>query len=401
MNNKFKFHPVGQGLFYTGQLAKGEKNEFNFVYDCGTISAQKYLNDAIDNYVKTLNNKEIDFLIVSHLDKDHISGIYELYNKVKANNKVIKKIYLPYYPDKNILIVLIIKLTSKLKIQQKKELRNFWFGLYGIDGYSKSEGIEEIVFCGNENDKTEGVDKDYIIKRVCELDKAYKSLEWKFIMFNKQLCSCMVNSLKSDIDKFLKNKNCKELSEVEFNDENEKELQKIYDKHIPKGKRGRNASSTILIHYPETFYVSNISYQCNYNDMAAADNSCHDMRHDISHKSNQGKIITYLTGDIEFDDELLRNLETSTPSSENMQSKKIFQIPHHGSKKNWNLVGKLKNDFDCYIISLRDKNKQKCNIEDIINDLPNCKKVNCVTECHSFHYNIIVEHINKYNHETN
>jgi len=45
MVNKFTFHSVGQGLFYTGQLEcypyHGIRNDFvdsfyNFVYDCGS-----------------------------------------------------------------------------------------------------------------------------------------------------------------------------------------------------------------------------------------------------------------------------------------------------------------------------------------------------------------------------
>jgi len=39
--NSFKFYPVGQGLFYSGSLFG---DNYNFVYDCGTESLQKYLN---------------------------------------------------------------------------------------------------------------------------------------------------------------------------------------------------------------------------------------------------------------------------------------------------------------------------------------------------------------------
>ena len=50
--NKFKFHPVGQGLFYTGSIAKGR---YNFVYDCGTESKGSYISNAIDNYVDEIS----------------------------------------------------------------------------------------------------------------------------------------------------------------------------------------------------------------------------------------------------------------------------------------------------------------------------------------------------------
>jgi hypothetical protein len=43
--NTFKFHSVGQGLFYTGSIADGG---LNFVYDCGTESSQEFINKAVD-----------------------------------------------------------------------------------------------------------------------------------------------------------------------------------------------------------------------------------------------------------------------------------------------------------------------------------------------------------------
>ena len=91
--NKFKFHPVGQGLFYTGSIASGT---YNFVYDCGTMSGQNYLKQAIDKYLTTLklkdsNKPQIDFVVISHLHADHFNGLKYLVDKAE-----IRQIYLPY-----------------------------------------------------------------------------------------------------------------------------------------------------------------------------------------------------------------------------------------------------------------------------------------------------------------
>lgn len=72
--NQFKFHSVGQGLFYTGSLANGN---YNFVYDCGTESEQWYLDNCIKDYTREIrgfNNEKaiIDFVVISHLHKDHL-----------------------------------------------------------------------------------------------------------------------------------------------------------------------------------------------------------------------------------------------------------------------------------------------------------------------------------------
>ena len=49
--NSFKFHPVGQGLFYTGSLVH---KTYNFVYDCGTKSKKHYLSSSIDAFIREI-----------------------------------------------------------------------------------------------------------------------------------------------------------------------------------------------------------------------------------------------------------------------------------------------------------------------------------------------------------
>jgi hypothetical protein len=59
MNSFFKFHPIGQGGFYTGILGLYGRNnsQFNFVYDCGTLSERNNLKFAIESYKKRIYNK--------------------------------------------------------------------------------------------------------------------------------------------------------------------------------------------------------------------------------------------------------------------------------------------------------------------------------------------------------
>ena len=78
--NRFIFHKVGQGLFYSGHLSN---NQYNFVFDCGSDSDKKFLHDAIDNH---LPKKDIDFIVLSHLHRDHINGIA----RIIKNHKVKK-----------------------------------------------------------------------------------------------------------------------------------------------------------------------------------------------------------------------------------------------------------------------------------------------------------------------
>ena len=97
VDSNFKLWSVGQGLFYTGKI-QSESKSFNFVYDCGG-SNEDIISNAIDEYLNYFNpQKEIDFLIISHFDRDHINGLHHL---LKNINK-IKKYSSP------ILILLIV-----------------------------------------------------------------------------------------------------------------------------------------------------------------------------------------------------------------------------------------------------------------------------------------------------
>jgi Predicted exonuclease of the beta-lactamase fold involved in RNA processing len=70
-------HPVGQGAFFSEQFFDDQGNSiFNVAYDCGTLSPQKHLQIEIENTFNLTDKVEaIDVLFISHLDKDHISGL--------------------------------------------------------------------------------------------------------------------------------------------------------------------------------------------------------------------------------------------------------------------------------------------------------------------------------------
>ncbi|MGE6475166.1 hypothetical protein [Psychrobacter sp. NPDC078631] len=74
------FHPVGQGAFYSER-----HNALNIVYDCGTMAPRKaraVVEDAFKDEV-------IDVLFISHFDKDHISSIPDLKNSAQKIRAVV------------------------------------------------------------------------------------------------------------------------------------------------------------------------------------------------------------------------------------------------------------------------------------------------------------------------
>lgn len=84
MKGRFVFHPVGQGLFYTGEISEGDYS-FRFVYDCGGDFIQR----ETDEYINSLNGSKIDLLVLSHLHEDHINGIDVILKNMARNGRVI------------------------------------------------------------------------------------------------------------------------------------------------------------------------------------------------------------------------------------------------------------------------------------------------------------------------
>ncbi|HHF0415090.1 TPA: MBL fold metallo-hydrolase [Haemophilus influenzae] len=99
-----EFWNVGQGLFSSGRIQMGDAPAFHWVYDCGTNSSQKLIQNAIQEYNQQENNADIDLLVLSHFDRDHISGIKELLK----NRRKIKHWVVPYYPLWQRLVIALL-----------------------------------------------------------------------------------------------------------------------------------------------------------------------------------------------------------------------------------------------------------------------------------------------------
>jgi ribonuclease BN (tRNA processing enzyme) len=90
-----KFHPIGQGLFYSSSLYLNDNIAANVIFDCGSENI-----GLIKKGIKGFNSNNIDVLIISHLHFDHISGLDFLLKNRRVNNVV-----LPYLiPEERILV---------------------------------------------------------------------------------------------------------------------------------------------------------------------------------------------------------------------------------------------------------------------------------------------------------
>lgn len=99
------FMPVGQGAFYKESLC-GDDEKITMVYDCGTLQSEEFISKRIeDDFQK---NEVIDFLVISHFHKDHISGIDKL---LKHCN--VKRLFLPFLSEEASRLIRVGILSEK------------------------------------------------------------------------------------------------------------------------------------------------------------------------------------------------------------------------------------------------------------------------------------------------
>ena len=97
--------PAGQGLFATGTITRRRNQPLTWVYDCGTASSQSCLQSSLNAFEirqRAFGCRSIRLAVLSHFDKDHISGLVKLIRKFP-----IRTLLLPYIPAWRRLVIAI------------------------------------------------------------------------------------------------------------------------------------------------------------------------------------------------------------------------------------------------------------------------------------------------------
>lgn len=88
--------PVGQGLFSSGTIIRPGAKPLAWVYDCGSSTAEPVMKNALDSFATRFASRGVTTLrlaVLSHFDRDHISGFVRLLRRFPA-----KTLLLPYIP---------------------------------------------------------------------------------------------------------------------------------------------------------------------------------------------------------------------------------------------------------------------------------------------------------------
>ena len=372
--NKFKFHPVGQGLFYTGSIASGR---YNFVYDCGTESRKHYLHNAIDSYVNELSfnsyNPSIDFVVISHLHSDHFNGLYKLSQRVH-----IKNVYLPYLGNNKSIIKVI--LFKKLVIDvnngnvDAKDFVNVAYELacqlYGVGEGRDFHNIDEPKFLGKESENTIYDEEGFCYSRQVEPS----TYHWRFIFLNKTISLQKQQELENNLIRRNVDLNITTLEEIIKNGR----IQDIVDAYRDTFKN-QNITSTILYHYP----IRDKATIC-FNRRCCM--NCGRYCLTKYRSMNNVKQDTLLTGDAEFSNQLVKQMILAE-SGLTKEKIVVLQVPHHGAKENWIKIDGTGIKAEQYVVSFGLGNKYKHPSIRAVNDILGRKeKIGEVNQISSFEY---------------
>ena len=330
MINKFTFHPIGQGLFYTGQLGCDyfypQDSRYNFIFDCGSLSGDNFLHSAIDNYLASLHGQDIDLCVISHLHCDHYNGLEYLLKQVRIN-----RIVLPYLPNDSMVrfVVLVgqffngsgtIAWTQDI-IQNLKILSN----LYGIDEIWPIEGHRPEMFFSEEmvgtfrDNNTQCFQYNIISNRFPS--------NWQIECYNKTLSNDKWQKLSNDIVNELQKRGFDNISDLlNYSPTMISEIAKIYRKYF----KNQNPTSIIMKHYPKS---NSYGLYPNYGNILHHYLDCYERNclwREIELFGRKNANITILTGDAEFDKDLCKIVFNDYSGID------VLQLPHHGSYNNYN-----------------------------------------------------------------
>lgn len=386
--NYFKFHSVGQGLFYTGSLMNGT---YQFVYDCGTESKYLYIENCINNYVKTLPyRRSIDFVVISHLHKDHFSGLFYL-----LQNTNVKKIYLPYLGENSEVIRATLALSVfkdddiEDDVEYKLSLYSFMCGLYGVDeGRDFIRYRELVAYISKDEKSNEYKDVVYATENfiISYKNKPY----WQFNLIQSGTSTRKLNSLSNKLHDFFDKLGERDLIlAIQKNNNVLTDLKGIYESVFGEGN-ALNLTSILLVHFP--LYENAVS-ACLYNDVLFIEKFIKYRRYckrsyckinkffynRIFNKS----VVTILTGDAMVDSIISSKISSIKGERENL----ILQVPHHGSKNNWLALKNSEIAAKLYIISYgygnRHKHPSAVTVDSLIKD---GKEFYCVNQRDGFIY---------------
>ena len=345
------FHPVGQGAFYSEHFKYDDASSFNAVYDCGGL--KKRINDSI---IGTFDDKDkIDFLFLSHLHDDHISGLTKLLNYEP------KHVFLPLI-DK---VFKIYMCAVAMEHTEDADMQRLSFQLYyepnvvfGDDTkiiYVKSGDISnnEIRVIESINEIENGS------KIIVEKDNSY----WMYKVYNNEKLMFDNKDLIESLRQIVNIDNEDEIKKKLSTAMGRKEIVNCY-----KEKYGDNLNPTSMLVYSGPCYSKQENNE--YVRYSFSPTFFRSLAFDLAPVATKlvHKVSCIYTGDYESDkiDKLYDVFKSEWGDVGTVQ------IPHHGAKDHFDIDRILNCDGGaCYIcpISFGNENKNHHPSEYVISEI--------------------------------
>lgn len=391
MNIEYNFKAAGHGTFFHSVITQNY-DTLNWVYDCGSKKTSQ-LTSIINN--SSLSN--IDLLVLSHFDQDHINGLGELLSKAKVNILALPYMSLEYrlayacsmVSEESISKHMAFFCLDPISYLREKNLLDNICEIALIKGGSKLNKQDEHFVIDNdynydfnnpeyENNTTDATKSEILIYNLSHGEKyKFRKFDWEFIFFNKneQKSKIKKNKTLDDLKKDIRN----QLKLDGFYNKERKikknwadNLRKIYISYFGANAKEKNEISLCLMASAFDTYskkinevqLNKISHKGEYIQNFCIDayeefislsynkdKLCREVYHTIEHDNlnynfpNSGSIVKntmfystptriLLTGDISLT-EKNRNELISHFGSSKVKDLFLMQIPHHGSSKCW------------------------------------------------------------------
>lgn len=344
-----EFWNVGQGLFSSGRIQMGDAPIFHWVYDCGTSSSQKLIQNAVNKYNSDKNQGSIDLLVLSHFDKDHISGVKELLK----NRRKIKRWVVPYYPLWQRLVI-----ASLLDIQPDDEEWAFYqnpiqyFKTYFAEELKETkffllpakENESEILITLEPSNFDDVLSFETTKKLSDEFDNLEQNVHWlnpdkallvrkgeeqfEFVLYNVPFH--LLTKVPTNLTAFQKQVKQIIQSHQSNSTDPTPALKTLYTLTFGNGSKNKNIISQYL-------YIRNIKLP---SFLGMGNNHIFDVsignENEIAviPKDKTKNAILY-TGDAFLNDLPLLTDLTQSLGTERIERIYCLQVPHHGSKHNW------------------------------------------------------------------
>lgn len=321
------FIPVGQGAFY-----KEKFDDFTIVYDCGTLKD----NDFIKKIIKNNFNKDevIDILFISHFHKDHISGIQFL--KEHCN---IKNVVLPYLHENE-----ITALALESYLTDSDDDFEYLTDFLNYEFFFGEEDINVIFFGENSSEDFEEnpesvIDVDSRIRSINRGQRisSSKVRDWFFVPFNRNN-KINLNTFKTILNR--EGLNPSEIKEILKNKKIDKqkyrEIKKLFNE-VSKRDNHIHKKLNAMINYNSMMVYSgpiNPSYRL-INDFMRPEYCYYHSRY-FRYYRGYFEDFRYRVGCIYTGDSNLENDILSVAYGKYSDFVGTIQIPHHGSKENFN-----------------------------------------------------------------